>query len=190
MQIHTVLWDHKPHWLSQPGYLEVSLVWQLQKLGYQKSEQLLSERYWWAGARQREYPKLMSTSLCSVRVPLYASRFVLKLKDKYRSLSQKEWGCVSVCCLWSDLWGGSLTKTLPDWYSCMGPRNTSPPSLQSQAIREIDPLGWHLQKSRHWTCTKAPFWEILALKSIAKGEYKNSACYLRSLERITYLSVF
>lgn len=35
MQIYTVLWDHRhePHWVSQPSYLEVSLVWKLQKSG-------------------------------------------------------------------------------------------------------------------------------------------------------------
>ena len=112
-----------------PGY-------QWQKLG------LLSRRYTWVVAKQKESAKMASTSLCYLKVAPKTSRFVPHLKPVPQAetpeQAQKDFGCVERY-LWSLQSHGAQEHRLP-W----------PP----EPGIHVASLGWQPQKPGHQTLYK------------------------------------
>lgn len=87
--------QHKFH---GPRDLEVSPRWQLQKSGLQNLHNLFTGRYWWAGTRQSESTKMVSTAYVpweQLHSPLdvcwtWSLPLRLKLQGKQRALHSTE----------------------------------------------------------------------------------------------------
>lgn len=95
-------------------------------------------------------------------------------------LSQKDFGCVSVCRLYCAMEVAASQELSFHWYSATGLRNSSPTGHHSQTITG-HPLGSSYKAGAPDTCT-VPFWEMLALWGMAEGQHKGIAQPLRPLE--------
>lgn len=82
MEIYKVLWDHKckPHWPPEPGDLEVSPEWQLQKLGLQRNIHGFIWEILESRSNEEGQCTLASTGLCSSGAALQAPTCLLNLK--------------------------------------------------------------------------------------------------------------
>lgn len=149
MQIYIVLLDHKhkPCWPPEPADLGFTVHKNWDSGSVYK---LLSGRYWWAVARQKESVKMASPSFYSPRAVLWASRCVPNLKPapwakapaQANRLFLRKTGCISCLC-------GALRLevcqelSLQLWRSC-GTQECKSPSPPEPDDQEAFP-DWHPQ---------------------------------------------